>query len=152
MFRIIPYINECFMLLSAVFMAVGWYQIRRGRKELHKRLMLLGTVMAALFFIGYAAKTVLVGDTTFGGPASLKPPYQIFLQTHTILATVGAILGIVTLRYAYVQAFSKHKKIGPWTVVIWFITTASGLAVFLLLYIIYPPGPTTNMFRSWLGH
>ncbi|WP_035100730.1 DUF420 domain-containing protein [Aneurinibacillus terranovensis] len=152
MFQILPYINEAFILLSALSMAIGWWQIRRGRVAIHKRLMLLGTVLAALFFIGYALKTILVGDTTFGGPAQLRLPYQVFLQIHTILATAAAVMGVVTLRFAFKQAFAKHKKIGPWTVIAWFITTASGLAVFLLLYVIYPPGPTTNMLRNWLGY
>ena len=147
----LPYINESFMLLSAISMAFGWWQIRRKRIEAHKRLMILGTVFAGLFFIGYALKTIVVGDTTFGGPSNLKLPYQAFLQVHTVLSTVGAVLGIIMLRLAYKQAFSKHKKIGPWTVSIWFITTASGLAVFLLLYVIFPPGPTSNVFRTWLG-
>ncbi|UOF92640.1 DUF420 domain-containing protein [Fodinisporobacter ferrooxydans] len=147
----IPYINEACILLSAVSMAIGWRQIRAKRMQAHKFFMLLGTVLAALFFIGYAVKTVVIGDTMFGGPAPLRTPYQIFLQMHSILATVAAVLGIVTLRFAFTAAFGKHKKIGPWTVVIWFITTISGLAVFLMLYVIFPPGPTTNVFHAWFG-
>lgn len=147
----LPYINEACILLSAFSMAVGWREIRQQRKEAHIRWMMAGTILATLFFLGYALKTVVVGDTTFGGPDRLEMTYQVFLQTHSILATVAAILGILTLRLASKQLYAKHKKIGRWTLVIWFITVASGLAVFLLLYVIYPPGPTTNMFRAWFG-
>lgn len=149
--QILPYMNEGFILLSAVFIALGWRKIRQRQMEAHKRLMIIGTVFASLFFIGYLVKTVVVGDTTFGGPEHLQVPYQIFLQIHSLLATVAAVLGIVTLRLAYKNSFGKHKKIGLWTAGIWLFTVADGLVVFLMLYIIYPPGPTTNMFRAWLG-
>jgi putative membrane protein len=149
---VLPWINELFIVSSAIVMAFGWWQIRRGHRETHKRLMLTGSVLAALFFISYVLKTVVVGDTTFGGPDKYKLFYQTFLQIHSILATVAAVLGIITLVYAFKAAFSKHRKIGPWTLWTWFITAGSGVMVFLFLYILYPEGPTTNVFRAWLGH
>ncbi|GGJ03649.1 hypothetical protein GCM10010885_11150 [Alicyclobacillus cellulosilyticus] len=148
----LAYLNEFFILASAAVMAVGWVYIRRGRVEVHRRLMITGSVLAALFFVSYVAKTVLVGDTTFGGPEGWRQPYQVFLQIHSVLATVAAVLGIITLRYAAKQRFAVHRKWGPWTVVTWFITAATGLAVFLLLYIVFPPGPTTSVWHAWAGH
>lgn len=113
--------------------------------------MLTGVVFAALFFIIYAAKTFLIGDTKFGGPHSLNTFYYVFLQSHSVLATVAAIIGIITLVYAAKMRFSRHKKIAPWTVVTWWVTAASGLVVFILLYIAYTPGPTASLWQSYLG-
>jgi len=149
---ILAYINESFILLSAVVMAFGWRAVLKKRLVAHKRLMLLGSILAAAFFFTYVLKTVVVGDTEFNGPHSAKVPYQIFLQSHSILATVAAIMGIITLWYAFRKNFGKHRKIGPWTVSLWFVTAATGLMVFLLLYIIYVPGPTTSIWRAWIGH
>ncbi|ATY84258.1 DUF420 domain-containing protein [Kyrpidia spormannii] len=149
--EIVAYLNEAFMLVSAGSAAVGWYLIRRGRREAHRRAMLTSVVLAAAFFLSYVLKTIFIGDTSFGGPAQWREPYQIFLQAHSVLATVAAVLGIVALRYAFKSRFASHKRIGPWTVTIWLITAATGLMVFLLLYVIYEPGPTRNMFRTWLG-
>lgn len=146
------YINEAFILSSAIVMAFGWYFIRRRNVEVHRRLMLTGSVLAALFFITYVLKTVVFGDTTFGGPTGWKASYQIFLQSHSILATIAAVLGIITLTLAFKGRFSLHRRWGPWTVSIWFVTAATGFAVFLLLYIVFPQGETTNVFRAWLGH
>ncbi|KEO82719.1 DUF420 domain-containing protein [Tumebacillus flagellatus] len=151
MLHVLPYINEGFMLASALTMALGWWQIRRKRVEAHKRLMVTSVVLASLFFIGYATKTILVGDTSFGGPEHLRVTYQTFLQLHTVLATVGAVLGLLALRFIYKRSLRKHAKIGRVAAPVWFITTISGLGVFLMLYVIYPPGPTVNVFRAWLG-
>ncbi|QQE79945.1 DUF420 domain-containing protein [Alicyclobacillus sp. SO9] len=145
------WINEAFIISSAIVMAFGWRMIRQGKKEVHKRLMLTASVLAALFFITYVLKTVIFGDTMFGGPTSIEPAYQGFLQVHSVLATVIAILGIITLRFAFKGVFHKHRKIALWTVNGWFITAATGLVVFLLLYVVYPPGPTTNVLHAWLG-
>jgi putative membrane protein len=143
--------NEACILSSAICMAIGWVMIRRNRVRVHRRLMLTAVTLTALFFVSYVAKTVFVGDTTFGGPASLRPAYQTFLQIHSVLATVSAVLGIFTLRFASLRKFGKHRRISRWTAVAWFITAITGLAVFLLLYVIFPPGPTHNMFQTWTG-
>jgi len=147
----ISWLNEAFIISSAVVMAFGWRKIRQGKKATHRRLMLTGSVLAALFFLSYVLKTLIIGDTSFGGPRGLAPAYQVFLQAHSILATVAAVMGVFTLTFAFRQAFGRHRKVAPWTVVTWFVTAATGLTVFLLLYVIYPPGPTTNMFQAWLG-
>lgn len=150
--HIVGYINEVFIVSSAIFIAIGWYMIRKGRIETHKRLMVTGSILAALFFISYVLKTLFVGDTTFGGPASMKGGYQAFLQAHSFLATVGGILGIISIRTALKARFGTHKKVGPWTATIWFITAATGLVVFVMLYVIYPSGTTTSLWNAWLGH
>lgn len=148
MMQVWPAINEAFMIISALLIATGWVYIRRGRKETHKRLMLTGAAFATAFFISYVLRTLVVGDTTFSGPAHLKGPYQVFLQSHATLATVAAVFGIITIRRALLGRFQLHRRIAPWTATIWLVAAASGLVVFLLLYVIYAPGPTTNLFRA----
>jgi putative membrane protein len=148
----LPYICEACMLMSCLSMIIGWVQIRRQHRVAHKRWMLTSIGFAAAFFILYAVKTVFVGDTTFAGPNALRVPYQVFLQMHSVLATVAAIMGIVTLRFGFKKLTAKHGKVGKWAAITWMVTTMSGLAVFSLLYVIYPSGPTVNLFQVWIGH
>lgn len=147
----LAYINEGFMILSALSVAFGWICIRRRKVAVHRKVMLFGAACASAFFVTYVLKTLLVGDTTFGGPQSLSAPYLVFLQAHTILATGVAVMGIITLRYAFRRRFRSHKKIAPWTAGLWFLAAATGLTVFLMLYVIFPPGATTNVVRAILG-
>lgn len=147
----LSYFNEACIISSAICFAFGWGYIRKHRVRTHRRLMLTGSVLAALFFITYVAKTIFIGDTLFGGPKSLKGFYYAFLQSHSVLATIAAILGVITLVYAFKARFRRHRKIAPWTVVIWFITAATGLTVFLLLYVFYTPGQTAGLLNAWLG-
>lgn len=133
--------NEAFMLLSATCISIGWFYIRRKNIARHRLFMLLGSALGALFFVSYALDSVFVGDTEYGGPAKLTPYYDVFLNVHVWLASIAAVLGIITIRRALKQRFAKHRKIAPWTAVLWFVTTATGLVVFLMLFVIFPQGP-----------
>ncbi len=137
--------NELFMIISSVFVGIGWYQIRsRKNQQNHRKMMITATVFGALFFISYALSSLLIGDSTFGGPQSIALFYQVFLQVHVILATLAAILGVITLVLALKGRFQRHKKIAPWTAIMWFISAGTGLVVYLMLFIIYKPGPTVG--------
>lgn len=147
----LPWLNEAFMLSSAACVAVGWYQIRQGHRERHRRIMLTAVTLGALFFVSYLVRTLAVGDTSFGGPKSLALPYMVFLQIHTILATVAAVLGVITVRRALLGRFAQHRKVAPWTATSWFIAAGMGLIVFLLLYVLFPSGPTHGLLHTITG-
>ncbi|MBX5437505.1 MAG: DUF420 domain-containing protein [Alicyclobacillaceae bacterium] len=148
----LAYLNVACMFFSGLAVAAGWIAIRRGKRTTHRWLMITAAYVAAGFFLSYILKSLWIGDTTFGGPARWRPWYQGFLQVHSALATVGAILGIIALYYGLKGRFARHRKVGPWTAGVWLVTAATGITVFLLLYVVFPPGPTTNMFRAWTGH
>ena len=147
----LPTISTFFIILSAVFVAIGWNLIRIKKIEAHKKMMIAAAISAVLFFIIYISRTILVGNTSFGGPDSLKLYYTIFLVFHIILATTGAIFGVITIRAGFKNNLEKHRKIGPITSVIWFSTAITGVLVYLLLYVFYTGGETTSMFKAIFG-
>ncbi len=148
---LLPLISTIFIGISAIFVALGWVAVAKRKIDLHQKMMFLGAVFASVFFITYVAKTVFVGSTAFGGPEEIKLYYTIFLIFHIILATVAAVLGIITLISGYKNNLKLHRKLGPATSVIWFFSASSGIMVYLLLYVIYPPGEVTNVFRAIWG-
>ena len=141
-------LSEAFMLTSAAALIAGWIAIRRKRVQTHRTWMLTAVTCGAAFFVSYAVRTVLIGDTAFGGPARWLAPYLTFLQVHVVLATVAGVLGVITLRRALRGRFAQHKRIAPWTAVLWLIAAGSGLVVFLLLYVVFQPGATVNVLRA----
>lgn len=148
---ILPTISTSFIVLSAVLVAIGWYLVKKRKIEAHKKVMFLAAVSALLFFIIYASRTIFIGNTSFGGPEDIKIYYTLFLIFHIFLATTGAVFGIVTLLTGYQNKLSKHRKLGPITSVIWFFTAITGVAVYLLLYVIYHGGETTSVIKAILG-
>lgn len=148
----LAYFSEACMVASAICLIVGWLHIRAHRVHSHRRWMLATTYLAGTFFVTYVLHSLLIGDTSFGGPSRIAPFYQVFLQTHATLATVAGILGVITLRRALRRRFTAHRRIAPWTAVLWLIAAGSGLVVFLLLYVVFHPGTPVNMLRAVVGH
>lgn len=147
----LPTLSTFFIILSAVFVAIGWNLIRKRKIEEHKKMMIAAAVSAVLFFIIYISRTIVVGNTSFGGPDSLKLYYTIFLVFHILLSIIGAIMGVITIRSGFKNNLQKHRKIGPISSIIWFFSAITGVMVFLLLYVFYTGGETTSMFRAIFG-
>jgi putative membrane protein len=148
---ILPTISTTFIVLSAITVAIGWWQIKKRETEKHRKTMTLAGIFAVIFFIIYASRTLFLGNTSFGGPDDIKIYYTVFLIFHITLATVGAVLGITSLWTGYKQRLSFHRKLGPVTSIVWFFTGITGVAVYLLLYVFYHGGETTSLIKAILG-
>ncbi|MCQ6279785.1 DUF420 domain-containing protein [Bacillus sp. EB600] len=148
---VLPTISTSFIVLSAITVAIGWWQIKQRKIETHKKTMILAAIFALIFFIIYATRTVFIGNTSFGGPSDIKIYYTIFLIFHITLATVGAVLGIINLVTGFKKKFSTHRKLGPITSIVWFCTGITGVIVYLLLYVFYKGGETTSVLKAILG-
>ncbi|GAA5414985.1 hypothetical protein Pryu01_00009 [Paraliobacillus ryukyuensis] len=147
----LPTLSTGLIVLSAILVAIGWIFAVKRKYKTHKKVMLSAAVSALAFFVIYASRTVFVGNTSFGGPENLEIYYTLFLIFHIILATTGAVFGIVTLVLAFKRRIKKHRKIGPITSIIWFFTAITGVLVYLLLYIFFDGGETTSMIKAILG-
>lgn len=148
---ILPTISTTFIVLSAIMVAIGWVQISKRKLEAHKKSMFFAGLFAVIFFIIYASRTIFIGNTAFGGPDDIKIYYTIFLIFHITLATIGAVLGIISLYTGYKNKLAFHRKLGPITSIVWFFTAITGVAVYLLLYVFYHGGETTSVIKAILG-
>lgn len=148
---LLPTLSTLFIVVSAVLVAIGWILIVKEKRKAHRKVMIAAAISALTFFIIYLSRTIFVGNTSFGGPDDIKIYYTMFLIFHIFLATVGAVFGLVTLTLAFKRKIKKHRKIGPVTSIIWFCTAITGVAVYLLLYIIYDGGTTTSMIKAIFG-
>lgn len=148
---ILPTISTSFIVISAILVAIGWYLIAKGNIEAHKKVMMSAGVAAIIFFIIYASRTVFIGNTAFGGPDNIKIYYTLFLIFHIMLATVGAVMGIINLYTGMKDKLNIHRRLGPITSIIWFFTAITGVAVYLLLYVFYHGGETTSVIKAILG-
>ncbi|WP_162868717.1 DUF420 domain-containing protein, partial [Klebsiella pneumoniae] len=72
---ILPTISTFFIVLSAITVAIGWVQISQKKIEAHRKTMMLAAVFAIIFFVIYASRTIFIGNTSFGGPESIKIYY-----------------------------------------------------------------------------
>ncbi|BFH60085.1 MULTISPECIES: DUF420 domain-containing protein [Paenibacillus] len=151
LYMLLPTISTSFIVISAILVAIGWGLIIQGKRDAHKKVMIWGAVAALLFFVIYMSRTIFIGNTSWGGSDELKVYYQIFLIFHVTLASVAAVFGITTLVLGFKEKFAKHRKWGRVTATIWFITAITGVAVYILLYVLYPGGHTKPVWEVILG-
>ena len=133
-------LNACLNGLSGILLACGYVAIRRGKKDVHKALMLSAFGASTLFLISYVIyhlgekKLVL-----FQGQGWIRPVYFTLLTSHTILAVVIVPLILITLRRAWLERFDKHRLIARWTLPLWFYVSVTGVIIYFMVYQIYAP-------------
>lgn len=123
---------------SAVLIGAGYYFIKRGRREAHKRMMLAAFATSSLFLICYLYyHLVLHGLTHFQGQGFSRTFYFTLLLSHTILAAVVVPFILITLARALKGKFARHKAIAPYTFAIWMYVSVTGVIIYVMLYKIF---------------
>ena len=140
----LPAVNATLNGLSAVFLASGFFFIRRGHKIAHRNCMLAAFGTSVVFLACYLtyhiwlAVVLHLGPTRFVHPAWFRPIYLLILFTHTMLAAAIVPLILVTLHRAGKQRFDAHKKVARWAWPLWMYVSVTGVVIYLLLYRIFP--------------
>jgi putative membrane protein len=136
----LPASNAFFNGLAGVFLAFGYYFVKRGKVIAHRNCMIAAVCSSVLFLTGYLTYHIGMhgGVTRFQNPEWFRPIYLTILITHLILAIVILPLIIITLTFALRQRFDKHKRIARWTWPLWMYVSVTGVLIYLLLYQIFP--------------
>src|ERR1017187_7832847 len=98
----LPAVNATLNGLSAIFLALGFFFIKRGNKRAHRNCMISAFCTSVIFlacYLTYHTWLALVlhqGPTRFEHPAWFRPIYLTILLTHTLLAAVIVPMILVT--------------------------------------------------------
>lgn len=135
----LPAVNATLNGLSAVFLTIGYVQIKQKKIESHRNSMIAAFCTSVLFLISYLTYHALVHTVTrFHNPEWFRPIYLAILLTHTILAVVIVPLVIITLRRGLKRQDETHRRIAKWTWPLWMYVSVTGVVIYLLLYRIFP--------------
>jgi len=127
-------LNTSLIVISGVFLLIGYYFIRQRNIELHKRSMLTATVFAALFLVVYVSRALLFETRLFAGEGLIRAIYLFILVTHTILAILVGPFALVTLRRAFRGDFPKHRQIARITFPMWLYVVVTGWIIYWMLH------------------
>ena len=137
----LPAVNASLNAITTVFIAAGWYLIRRGAWRAHIVCMVIAVISSSFFLAGYLTYHAHVGEksthfTAGGGVAAI---YFTMLITHILLAFLTLPLVILTLLPAFRRRWEKHVRIARWTMPIWLYVSVTGVLVYFMLYKWFPP-------------
>lgn len=134
----LPALNACLNATSAVFLLLGYGQIRQKKITAHRVCMSAALLTSVLFLLSYLYYHYHHGSTKFQGQGAVRQLYFAILLTHTVLAVVIVPMILLTLRRALKGEFARHRALARWTLPLWLYVSVTGVIVYLLLYQLYP--------------
>jgi putative membrane protein len=129
----LPALNAALNGTSALLLVSGFLAIRRGRRELHRKLMLSALLVASLFLASYVVYHHYHGDTPFEGQGAVRPIYFFVLVTHILGSMVALPMVLATLFFALTRRFERHRRLARFTFPLWLYVSTTGVLVFFLL-------------------
>lgn len=136
---VLPHLNATLNATSFVLLVLGFFFIRRGNVKGHVACMVSALSVSILFLVSYVVYHYNYGSVRFTGQGLVRTVYLAILLTHVVLAIVIVPLVVLTVRRALRRDFIRHRRIARWTYPLWLYVSVSGVAVYLLLYQLYPP-------------
>ena len=128
----LPTLNAILNGSAAILLGIGYYLIRSGKREAHKKVMLAAFTTSILFLISYLTYHAQIGSKHYAGPVPAL--YFTILISHTLLAATVPVLAIMTLRRALKGEYVRHRALAKWTWPIWMYVSVTGVIVYLMLY------------------
>ena len=135
----LPAVNASLNFVSTIFIAMGWYFIRRGAWRRHMACMITAVVSSTFFLVGYVVYHIHVGEKSSGYTGWTATIYFPMLASHVLLAFVTLPLVILTLIPVFRRRWDRHRRIARWTMPIWLYVSVTGVLVYLMLYQWFPP-------------
>jgi putative membrane protein len=133
-YSLLPTIDACFNLLSALLLLLGRRAIKGGKPERHQRLMVAALTSSALFLIGYLIYHAEVGSVPYPHHDWSRPVYLAILIPHSILAALMVPFILMAVWYAFRGRFDRHVRIVRWLWPVWMFVSVTGVIVYLMLY------------------
>ena len=118
---------------SALCAMAGFFAIRAGRRKVHKAFMLAALGFSAFFLAGYLIFHAFRGETRFVGTGAARWAYLALLASHILMSALVLPMLFVTVAFAGIGVFARHKALARWTLPLWIYVSVSGVAVFWAL-------------------
>ncbi len=133
-YRILADVNALLNAVALLLIICGLVAVRWGRVKLHKRLMLGAAAISGLFLASYLTYHANADPVRFEGEGALRSVYLFILLTHIVLAAVQVPLIVLTILWGVRDQQTRHRKIARITAAIWLYVSATGVAVYGMLY------------------
>lgn len=130
----LPALNAFLNATAAVLLVRGFMLIRAGRREEHRRVMLIAFAVSAVFLVSYLVHHSFAGIIMYRKTGWIRDVYLTILGTHTVLAAAVPVLAIISLRRGLKGKFARHRAVAKWTLPIWMYVSVTGVVVYFMLY------------------
>ncbi|MDA0989807.1 MAG: DUF420 domain-containing protein [Verrucomicrobia bacterium] len=121
--------------LSLVCLLLGYFAIRQRRITVHKRYMVTALVFSCAFLIIYLTHHALHGSTHYPFRDWTYAVYLIVLIPHSLIAALIVPFAVRGVWLAWRERYDAHARLMRRVWPVWIYVSATGVLVFLMLYI-----------------
>lgn len=146
-FGFLPPFHAALNGLSAVFLLVAYYNIKKKNVEAHRKAIYMAVGLSVVFLLSYVTYHFTTSETLYGdfdkdgvisatelqSVGSMRTIYLVLLLSHIFLAAVSFPFILFTFIRAYTGQFDKHKKMARWVFPVWLYVAITGPIVYLML-------------------
>ena len=132
----LPPIYATINALTALILILAVYNIKKGNRKSHERLMKLAIICSVLFLVMYVLYHMTSDSTKYEGDYIVI--YYTILISHIILSIAVIPFVLITYVRAITNDFQRHKKIAKFTFPLWLYVAVSGVIVYLMISPYYP--------------
>ena len=144
----LPAVNAALNATATVLLLVGYVLIKRRRERAHTVTMLAAFGVSVVFLVFYLIYHWHAGSVRFQGPPGVRTFYLAMLLTHVVLAAAVPFLAGLTIYWGLRDRRLKHRRIAKWTFPIWLYVSITGVAIYFMLYHLYPPPKSISIIRA----
>ncbi len=129
----LPALNAIINSLTSILLLLGLYQIKKGNRETHRKIMTMAFGLGGIFLVSYVLYHLTNQSTSFGGDGPVKYVYYFILISHILLSLVVLPLVLRAIFYAWNQDFKRHVKMVKYAWPIWLYVSITGVIAFLMI-------------------
>ncbi len=117
-----------------LLLVAGTVFIKRRAVVHHRRCMMAAFALSCVFLLTYLAHHAQVGTVKFQGQGLARTLYFSLLLPHIAMAAPVVPLALLTVYRGRTGRIAAHRRIARWALPIWLFVSASGVAVYFMLY------------------
>lgn len=132
-FKFLPHIYAVINAITALTLVLAVYFIKNNNRKYHEFLVKLAFLLSLTFLVMYILYHATTEETKFGGQGIVRYVYFFILITHIISSVFLVPMVLHTYFRAFINDLKGHKKIAPFTFILWEYVAITGVIVYLMI-------------------
>lgn len=134
----LPHILAAINLSTIAALIGGYFAIRSGDRELHRKFMLAAVALGGAFLALYLVYHFGAGLAKFGGFGIIRPIYFSILIIHILAAAIAAPVVPLLVFRALSGRENAHRKLAVRAWSLWMFVAASGIVIYVMTIHLWP--------------
>lgn len=132
-FAYLPHIYAVINASTALILILAVYFIKKGNRSKHEFLVKVAFLLSISFLVMYILYHATSEETKFGGEGFIRYVYFFILITHIIASIFLIPMVLHTYFRAFINDLNGHKKLAPYTFILWEYVAITGVIVYLMI-------------------